>query len=83
MRACFKGIWFNVESSSVTTEYRHVTHYFLKKDNIETEILGKEAPAYPLTGFVFNSLSRDLLIKACSTKEPGQLIHPISRSYKI
>ena len=77
MKACFKGVWFNVENCSIATEFRHTTHQYLQNDNSETEIIGKEAYTYPLSGFVFSSLSRDLLIKACSSKKPGDLIHPI------
>lgn len=77
MKACFKGVWFNVENCSITTEFRHTTHQYLQNDTSETEIIGKEAYTYPLSGFVFSSLSRDLLIKSCSSKKPGDLIHPI------
>jgi len=77
MRASFKNIWFNVESCEITHEFKHITHEFINKEGSETELLGKEAFIYPMSGFVFSKLSRDLLINACSNKDSGELIHPI------
>lgn len=79
-QASFRGVSFHVESAnSEIAGRRAVIHEYAGSDTSYPEDLGLKAKSYSLTAYVLGKdyqEKRDALIKACTTKNSGELIHP-------
>jgi prophage DNA circulation protein len=77
--ASFRGIPFHVEQGTATSGRRAALHEYPGRDVPYTEDLGRKQYTYQFTAYVIGQLypiQRDALLKACTLKGPGTLVHP-------
>jgi prophage DNA circulation protein len=77
--ASFAGAKFHVEQQSRSSGMRTVVHEYPKRNDPYSEIMGKHAVRYQVTGYVIGPnyhLEKEQLIAVLERPEAGQLVDP-------
>lgn len=77
--ASFAGAKFHVEQQSRTSGMRTVVHEYPKRNDPYSEIMGRHAIRYQVTGYVIGPnyhLEKEQLIAVLERPEAGQLVDP-------
>lgn len=78
--ASFRNVSFHVSDAPAIYGRDVVIHEYPYSDSAEVEDTGKKFEPFKVVGFAIgkgSALTRDLIIRACETKDPGKLLHPI------
>jgi len=78
-RASFAGAVFHVEQQSRASGMRAVVHEYPKRNDPYTEIMGRQAVRYQVTGYCIGpdyQLEKDQLVAVLERPEAGLLVDP-------
>lgn len=84
--ASFRGVSFEVDSSTLTAGRRLARHEYPQRDEPFLEDMGKKAREYRIEAFIIGPeymSGRDQLLEALEKPGPGQLVHPYLGTLKV
>jgi prophage DNA circulation protein len=85
-QASFRGASFHVEQGTAASGRRAALHEYPGRDIPYTEDLGRKQWQYSFTAYCVGTIypfQRDMLLRACTQKGPGTLVHPSFGSKQV
>jgi prophage DNA circulation protein len=85
-QASFRGATFHVETAAAASGRRAASHEYPGRDIPYAEDLGRKQWSYSFTAYCVGTLyplQRDALLKACTQKGAGTLVHPSFGSKQV
>ena len=80
LAASYKGIQFHIEEASDEISWNHQTSEYITGEDASTVRFSAAARSFQVSGFLLGrdaNLTKDFLVGATDSKEPGKLIHPL------
>lgn len=80
LAASYKGIQFHIEEARDEISWNHQTNEYITGEDASTVRFSAAARSFQVSGFLLGrdaNLTKDLLVGATDSKEPGNLIHPL------
>jgi prophage DNA circulation protein len=84
--ASFRGAGFKVDINTRNGGRRTTLHQFPKRDDPESEDMGRQARRFTISGYVVGPdflAQRDALILALEAEGAGQLVHPTMGEFQV